>query len=152
MSNQSKPRSTAASAKRKAPAKAPVAKRKAAAKAPVVKRKAPAKAPAAKRKAPAKAATAKRKAPAKAPAAKRRKAAGNSPVAGRRPEAEHTPDVLLLEVRRVSSRARAVVGERDRLIRAARNRGASWGELSLASGLSRSGVRRVCERSDPRDF
>jgi len=54
----------------------------------------------------------------------------------------------MARVARVSTRARTVVAERDHTIRLARVAGASWGELADATGLSRSGVRRVCERSD----
>jgi hypothetical protein len=72
-------------------------------------------------------------------------------IGGRRRSDREPPTGLLVDVQRVSSSARSVVAERDRLIRAARAEGASWRELSDASGLSRSGVRRVCERSDPPD-
>lgn len=70
-------------------------------------------------------------------------------ASGRRRSDREPSTEKLHEVQRVSTTARAVVTERDRLIRAARADGASWTELSDASGLSRSGVRRVCERSDP---
>ena len=68
--------------------------------------------------------------------------------ARRRKSDRHPPLPILDDVMRVSTTARAVVSERDHLIRAARREGASWAELAEASGLSRSGVRRVCERSD----